>query len=223
MPQYAYKLLNPDLTSYGCCQWTVGEWKETSGEGELCGPGWLHAYQSPTIAHFLNAIHANIVNAVMYRVEVDGEKMADHNLKVGYTRMRLDQEWPMPVPTTEQRVRFAIACAASVYAAPTFLEWAGSWVKNIDRSCAAAATVAAAAWAADASAWAAARAADASAWAAEAAARAARDEDARAAEAAAVAARAWAYGSVYNGHVLDLESIAQWAMSDSVTLPVTDK
>lgn len=89
MMKTAVKLLDQNLMTRNTCQWVIGEWKQTSGEGELCSPGWLHAYASLGPALFLNPIHANIRNPVCYRVEVGGRHLSEAGLKEGYTRMRL--------------------------------------------------------------------------------------------------------------------------------------
>lgn len=73
----AYKLLRPDLTTYDGCRWVVGEWHQTSGEEELCGPGWLHGYRDPLLAVLHNPVHANYTPAVLYRVEVRGQVRHD--------------------------------------------------------------------------------------------------------------------------------------------------
>ena len=155
------KLLQQDLTSHGGCRWTVGEWKETTGKGELCGPGWLHCYESVELAVLLNPIHANIRNPAGYTVEVDGAVQHDHGLKTGYTRMRLMEPIVLPSVTTEQRVRFALACALAGRRSLAYRGWALSWLDGTDRSAEAAAAeveeARAAAWAA----------AEAAAWAAE--------------------------------------------------------
>ena len=36
-----YKLTDQDMRTYAKCQWALGETKTTSGDGDLCGPGWL--------------------------------------------------------------------------------------------------------------------------------------------------------------------------------------
>lgn len=242
----AYKLLNPGRTTYGGCQWTVGEWKDTSGEGPLCGLGWLHAYEHAEIAHFLNPIHAKFESPVLWIVEVDGAHKRDGQQKSGWTRMWLLEPHPLPVPTTEQRVRFAIACSLSVYHDQSHRAWAERWINGTDRSnntavWAGAAAWAAAgaaevvgsaqAWAAEAAAWAAESAESAQAWAAAwatawAAARAAswaaeaaELAGARAAVWAAARAAAWAAEAAAEAtEPCSLVACAQWALSDSTTL-----
>ena len=54
-----YKLTNQEMQTHNGFQWELGEWQETSGEGGLCGPGWLHYYSDPLLAVLLNPIHAD--------------------------------------------------------------------------------------------------------------------------------------------------------------------
>ena len=180
---YVYKLTDQNMQTYNGCKWVLGEEKTTSGEGELCGPGWLHCYSDPLLAVLLNPIHADYENPRLFRAHVGGTSKPDHGLKSGYTKMTLIEEIPVPAISTAQRVRFAILCAMKVYQDPGFVQWGENWLSGKDRS----AEAAEAAWAA----WAAARAAGA-AWAAARAAGAAEAAAwaVRAAEAAAWAARA---------------------------------
>ena len=185
----AYKLMHRDLTTYNGYSWVMGEWRETSGEGDLCGPGWLHGYDTPTIAAFHNPIHANfpLEKAVLVRMDCQGNYKADLGLKSGWTEMCPVEQVPLVIPTTEQRVCYGIYCAVWVYRDADFIRWARIWLSGTDRSeSAAAAAEAAAAWAA---AWA---AASAAAWAAAKAAWAAR---AASAAAWAAAKAAWAAGA----------------------------
>jgi hypothetical protein len=204
-----YKLTDEKMQTRGKTQWELQEWKETSGKGELCSPGWLHYYSDPLLAAFLNPIHAGFAAPRLFQVEVAPEARIkeDHGLKLGCTKMRLVQELQFPQVTMEQRVKFGILCALEVCKNITFVQWAANWLDGTDRSekaaeaaeaAAAAADAAAAAAAANAAkaaadaardaawaaAWAADAAADAAAWAADAAddAWAAAADAARAAE-----------------------------------------
>ena len=158
---YVYKLTDQNMQTYNGCKWVLGEEKTTSGEGELCGPGWLHCYSDPLLAVLLNPIHADYENPRLFRAHVGGTSNPDHGLKSGYTKMTLIEEIPVPAISTEQRVRFAILCAMKVYRNPGFVQWGENWLSGKDRS-----AEAAAAWAA----WAAEAAAAWAAWEAEAAA-----------------------------------------------------
>lgn len=190
------KLLNQDLTSFGKCQWTVGEWKTTNGEGDLCGPGWLHSYDSVELAVLLNPIHANIRDPIAYLVDVAGQEKHDRGMKSGYTQMRLIKPIPMPIYTTTSRIRFAIACSLFVYTdcgkpglAPSYRQWAHDWIDGSNRSAEARAAAEAAAWAAEARA----------AWAAEAA--------------------AWAARAAADATHVPLQRFAEWALTDSTEVP----
>jgi hypothetical protein len=215
------KLTDKNMQTHNGCQWVLGEWKETNGEGELCGPGWLHGYSDPLIAVLHNPIHADISDLRMFMAEVDGKYLDDNGLKCGYTRMRLIEEIPVPVITTTQRAAYTILCAKKVCTDIKWNAWADKWLSGVDRSSAAAeeawAAAAAARAAEEAAAWAAAAAeaaALAAAWAAAAAEAAALAAEA-AALAAALAALTASKASVVNtNQPLDLLSIAQQAVKN---------
>jgi hypothetical protein len=135
-----YKLTDQNMQTHGGYQWVLGEWRETSGEGDLCGPGWLHWYSDPLLAGLLNPIHANFSNPRLFLAETDGEIRDDRGLKGGSTRLRLVEEKPLSEATTEQRVRFAILCAQSVImdGCPEWSAWAAAWLDGTDRAEAAA-------------------------------------------------------------------------------------
>ena len=129
-----YKLTDQDMRTHGGYQWSLGVWHKTSGWGDLCGPGWLHAYADPLVALFLNPIHTNIPNPRLFEAEGDGAFRDDNGLKCGVTRLRLTEELPVPTVTIEQRVRFAIGCALTVYTEPSFVAWANGWLSGSDRT-----------------------------------------------------------------------------------------
>jgi hypothetical protein len=166
------------------CLWGEGVSHSGTGEGDLCGPGYIHAYTHPLLAVLLNPIHANFHSPRLWEAEGEIAK-SDRGLKVGCVTLKTIREMPLPVVTTEQHVRFAILCAKTVRTDATWLAWANGWLDGTDRTAKAAAR--AAAWAARAAA-----AAEAAAWAARAAAAAA----AAAAEVAWTAARAAAAAEV---------------------------
>jgi hypothetical protein len=194
-----YKLTNQNCETWNHTKWGEGVTHTADGAGDLCGPGWLHAYEDPLIAVLLNPIHADIEYPILWGAEGSGEVRRDGQLKIGVTSLTTIQRIDLPVVTTEQRAEFAIRCTLEVCTDPPWRAWAMRWLDGTDRSeataeaaratarVAVAAEWAAAEWAAEAAKWAAAEwAAEAAEWAAEAAA-----EAAEAAEAAAWAA-AWA-------------------------------
>ena len=193
-----YKLTDQNLQTHGGYQWEPGVARETDGNGDLCGPGWLHYYHDPLLAVLLNPIHADIANPILWEAEADGLHRDDRGLKGGCTRLTLIRQVDLPQITTEQRVRFGILCAKAVCNDRAWSAWADRWLDGSDRSQESAwAATEAAARAAEAAAW-----ATEAAWAAEAAETAAWAawEAARTAEAAA------------EGTPLDLIAIAREAL-----------
>jgi alkylhydroperoxidase/carboxymuconolactone decarboxylase family protein YurZ len=193
--QTLYKLTDARGCTRNNTHWGEGVTRVATGEGELCGPGWLHAYTHPLLAVLLNPIHANTKNPLLWEARgVVGK--SDHGLKVGCTTLTTVRKIPLPEITTAQQIRFAILCVKTVCKNPSWNAWADRWLSGEDRSLAAIAAaeakvnveaqvVANAAWAAARAAEAAARAAAraaawaadvaAAAWAAEAAARVAAE------------------------------------------------
>ena len=215
-----YKLTDANDQTYGACQWGENVTHETSGEGELCGPGWTHWTTHPLLAVLLNPIQGAYDLATAHLWEGEGEVgKTDHGLKVGCTRATTIRRVPLPEVPLAAKVRFAIYCAQAVVGdrCPAWSAWAAKWLDGGCRSAAnAAAAWAAAAWAGNAAAaeaWAgnaAAAAEEAAAWAAAWAADAA-EAAAWAADAAEEAAAAQATA---NGGLLDLASIAEQAVAD---------
>ncbi len=176
-----YKLTDGDGQTWGGTQWWPGVSHSGTGKGELCGPGWIHAYEHPLIAVLMNPIHARFRTPRLW--EAEGEVgLRNGQLKCGCKTLTIIREIPLPAVTTEMRVRFAILCAKEVCADLPWNAWADKWLSGEDRSEAAAGAAAGAAWAA----W----AAEAAAWAAEAAAAAAQTAAGAAAYRSAWAARA---------------------------------
>ena len=207
-----YKLTDSCGKTRNDTQWGPGVSHSGTGEGELCGPGWIHAYEHPLVAVLMNPIHANFKNPRLW--EAEGEiAIRDGQIKCGCKTLTTVREIPLPKITTEMRVRFAILCAKEVYACLSWNAWADRWLSGEDRTQAArarAARTARAAWVAAAEA-AAAKAASAAyrsaravAWAAYAA------EAAASAWAAEAAASAWAADV---GHRIDFFGIAEKACS----------
>lgn len=158
-----------------------------TGEGELCGPGWIHAYEHSLVAVLLNPIHANFPNPRLW--EAEGEiAIRDGKIKCGCKTLTTISEIQLPAITTEMRVRFGILSAKEVCAFLSWNAWADMWLSGEDRTQAAAERARASA---RASAMAAAEAAEAAAEGARAAVRAAARAEAWAAREAAWAA-AWA-------------------------------
>jgi len=155
-----YKLTDDNLRTRGGYQWTVGVPAETSGEGDLCSSGWLHAYRDPLLAVLFAPIHVPKSYVRLWEAEADGD-IRDDGTKIGCTQLTLVREIERPVATPAQRVRWAILCAWEVCDDPAWRRWAAAWLDGSDRS----AWAARAAWASAAE-----EAAELAAWAATAAA-----------------------------------------------------
>ena len=153
-----YKLTDADGKTYGDTAWGVAVEHTAPGTGALCTDGWIHCYTDPLLAVLLNPIHGHFVSPRLWEAEGDVGK-TDHGLKVGCTRLRTVRELPVPVVTTEQRIRFGILCAKAVYHETAWSEWATGWLSGADRSRSAASAASAAAAASSASSWSAAAAA----------------------------------------------------------------
>jgi hypothetical protein len=91
-----YKLTTQDNKTFKSFLWTPGKWVEVSGEGHLCTAGWLHAYQDPFVASFMNSAHGDYQNPKLWEAEGEGKFKDDHGLKCGFSRMRLIKEIPLP-------------------------------------------------------------------------------------------------------------------------------
>jgi hypothetical protein len=130
-----YKLTDANLKTHGGCLWTVGEWRHAAGDGELCGPGWLHCYDDPLVGLMLNPAQAAIKNPRLWRAERDGATLDCYGTKRGTQSLRLTEELVVPVITTEQRVKFGILPAKRVIPENTpWHRWACRWLDGTDRS-----------------------------------------------------------------------------------------
>ena len=130
----AYKLTDSGMRTYYEFQWELGKWYETTGEGELCSPGWLHFYSDPLVGMFMNPAHANIKNPRLFRAEVEGKGLNDHGTNCGYSRAKLVEELPLPQISSVQWIRFAILCAKEVYKGKKWNKWADNWLSGKDRT-----------------------------------------------------------------------------------------
>lgn len=149
-----YKLTTPDnKTRPGKdneCRWGENVTHSGTGKGDLCGPGYIHAYTDPLLAVLLNPLHGDYPNPNLWECEGEIAKH-DGQLKVGCVTLTTVRQIELPKITTEQRAKFAILCAKQVCTDPAWNNWADKWLSGADRT----AWAAWAAWAAGA-AWAAA-------------------------------------------------------------------
>ena len=169
---------------------------------------------------FLNPIHANFRNPILWEAEGVIEKN-DHSLKVGVKSLTTTRQIPLPDVSDEQRIKFGILCAKQVCKDKKWNSWADNWLSGQDRSTASAsATCAYAAAAYSAAAYSAAAAGTAAAHAAAYAATcayaaAAATHAAYSATYATSSAAHAAYSATYAAHIpIDLAAIAQCAIQE---------
>lgn len=123
-----YKLTDENMKTYNNTQWVLGEERTASGNGDMCGPGYLHAYTDPDLAILLNPIHAKFENPRLFR----GEAVVKLNdgLKLGCTKITLTDELELPIWSIERHVIFAILCtkemAKEMARAAAWLQWSAA-------------------------------------------------------------------------------------------------
>lgn len=177
MGRYLYKLTDEHGNTENNTHWDVGVKHEIAKELRdctipLCSSSYIHAYENPLIAVFMNPVHAGFKSPILW-LATGWVSRREGMLKCGCFSLRIVEKLSLPVLSTTQRVAIGIHCALSVYTEPTFVEWAKNWLAGVDRTVraaeAAASVIAAAIYAAHAYDAAAEAAVDAAADAADAA------------------------------------------------------
>lgn len=133
MDMTCYKFTDSKHQTYGQTQWRPGVTHSGTGQGGLCGPGWIHAYTDPDLAVLFAPANVDFKNPVLWRCEGIGESRTD-GLKIGYQSLTTLEIIPTPEWTTEDRVKFAIYCALEVYKKESFVRWAKRWLSGKGRS-----------------------------------------------------------------------------------------
>src|SRR5258708_36378642 len=118
-----YKLTDANGLTHGNTQWGEGVSHSGTGEGELCGPGWIHAYSHPLLAALLNPIHANFVNPILW-IAAGKPAPFDRELKLGCKKHTMVRQIKLPELTAEFQVTFSIRCALVPYEDPQFVSCA---------------------------------------------------------------------------------------------------
>ena len=165
-----YKLTDQKGQTCNGTQWGEHITHTTSGDGELCGPGWLHAYDSPYVAVINNPIHADITTPRLWLARWDGTRKDDSGHKFGATSLTTIRELPLPVLTDRALRLYAVRCALEVApfwkSSPRFPAWRAWALAVITGTTPDTAAWDAARAAARRAAWEAAQAARGAAWAA---------------------------------------------------------
>ena len=129
-----YKLTDKKDQTRNATQWGTGITHTTNGEGDLCGPGWLHAYEDPLLAVLHNPIHGNFKAPHLWEAEGEGEVKRDGQMKIGVTNLTTVRRIDLPVVSTVQRTAYGILCAKSVYSDVKWNQWADKWLSGEDRT-----------------------------------------------------------------------------------------
>ncbi len=141
-----YKLTDADNYTrkgeYNEMLWGENVCHKANGNGKILSTdGFIHAYESPEMAVFMNPAYGKYdpKTMVMWECKLHGRVKKNGQLKCGAKKCTtLKKVDSMPVITTEQRVMIAIKTAMSVYKNKEFISWANDWLNNKNRSAASA-------------------------------------------------------------------------------------
>ena len=100
----------------------------------LCSNGWIHFYEHPLIAVFMNPIHAQFNEPRLYSCLIEGEIEKDGQLKSGCKKLTTLSRLSLPVITSKQRIEIGIRCAMIVYKEQHWSLWAQKWLSDEDRT-----------------------------------------------------------------------------------------
>ena len=107
------------------------------GAGDsLCTAGVIHSYASPELAAFMNIVHAAIREPRCIVIDA-GPMVADDGTKGGHKWAQMVREVPMPVPTLQQRVVFAILSVRAIPGRapiPIWEQWADDYLRGYNAS-----------------------------------------------------------------------------------------
>ena len=132
MCEELYKLTDEHGFTYGGTKWGKNVTHSGTGRGDLCGPGFIHAYTDQVLAVMMNPAHACFKTPRLYLAE--GIVALNDGCKVGCVSLTTLKRLPLPRVTLAQRVRFGILSALEVCADASFVEWANNWLSGKDRS-----------------------------------------------------------------------------------------
>ena len=170
MSKFLYKLTDENGDTFNHTHWSEGTKHEIAKKlrdntKPLCSEHYIHAYENPLVAVFMNPIHSNFKNPILWQATGWVQKR-DGQLKCGCFSLKTLKKIPLPALTMNQKIRAAIYCSLIRTQTETYRTWAANWLSGKDRS---ASTAAYAATYAAAAANAAAANADAATYAAAAA------------------------------------------------------
>ena len=128
-----YKLTNQDYTTYDGMMWGENVTNRAQkGKMEFCSKTAIHYYKDPLLAAFLNPIHANFNNPILWEGEAKQSKT--DGLKCICKEFTTVKQVPLPQNSTNQRIAIAIRSVLKVYREENFVAWAEKWLSGEDRS-----------------------------------------------------------------------------------------
>ena len=93
-------------------KWFPGRIMVTSGQGDLYGPGFVHAYLSPLLAALCGPEHAvDYGSLLLWECEAVVAKV--EGLKLGCTMLVTERQVEVPKVTNLQRLQVAMACVGN--------------------------------------------------------------------------------------------------------------
>jgi hypothetical protein len=142
MAKFLYKLTDEFGSTKNNTHWSEGIKHEIAKElrdstKPLCSKHYLHAYESPLVAVFMNNCHAKFSKPRLW-LATGWVSKRDGQLKCGCFSLKIIKEIQLPKLTVAQRVRIAIYCALSHPVSNNFHTWAVDWLSGKDRTRAAA-------------------------------------------------------------------------------------
>ncbi len=110
----------------------------TGQDKELCTDGFIHAYESPEMAAFMNPAHGDYDSNTMllWECHLHGRVKRDGQLKCGAKGCTTLRTIPLPIITTEQRITIAIKISLLFCKDDGYIKWATKWLSGVDRTAA---------------------------------------------------------------------------------------
>jgi len=99
----------------------------------LCSSSYIHAYENPLVAVFMNPVHARFKQPILWKATGQVVKR-DRKLKCGCFSLRVHEKLELPVISTTQRVKIAIYCSLVHETSEQYKNWATKWLSGEDRT-----------------------------------------------------------------------------------------
>jgi hypothetical protein len=142
MSKFLYKLTKENGDTFNHTHWSEGTKHEIAKKlrdntKPLCSEHYIHAYENPLVAVFMNPVHSNFKNPILWQATGWVQKR-DGQLKCGCFSLKTLKKIPLPALTTNQKIRAAIYCSLIRTQTETYRTWAANWLSGKDRSASAA-------------------------------------------------------------------------------------